>query len=298
MSSNIQFTKVCEHCGSTFIAQKCSTRFCSHHCAQLAYKARKRAEHVEQNQIRFDTAIKADVQDKDFLSPTQCAKLLGVCRRTIYNYLESNQIPCFQFKGKTRIRRADIDRLFDESNGYVKRPAKEREEITEFYTTKEVLAKFSISNSWLFKMAKDKNIPKTIHLGKTMWSKSHCDRIFGQKSSEVDEITEWYSAAEICEKFGMTLSQVYTFINSKKIPKKKVGNVTSYSKKHVDIAKGIAIADEQRWYSYAEAMERYGMSRDQVGHYIKWYKLTTKKAGKYTFIDADEFDKLMTPPKI
>jgi excisionase family DNA binding protein len=242
MSSNIQFTKVCEHCGSTFIAQKCSTRFCSHHCAQLAYKARKRAEHVEQNQIRFDTAIKADVQDKDFLSPTQCAKLLGVCRRTIYNYLESNQIPCFQFKGKTRIRRADIDRLFDESNGYVKRPAKEREEITEFYTTKEVLAKFSISNSWLFKMAKDKNIPKTIHLGKTMWSKSHCDRIFHKKSPKV--------------------------------------------------------ADEQRWYSYAEAMERYGMSRDQVGHYIKWYKLTTKKAGKYTFIDADEFDKLMTPPKI
>jgi hypothetical protein len=117
-------------------------------------------------------------------------------------------------------------------------------------------------------MAKDKNIPKTIHLGKTMWSKSHCDRIFGQKSSEVDEITEWYSAAEICEKFGMTLSQVYTFINSKKIPKKKVGNVTSYSKKHVDIAKGIAVADEQRWYSYAEAMERYSMSRDQVGHYI------------------------------
>jgi excisionase family DNA binding protein len=298
MSSNIQFTKICEYCGASFIAQKCSTKFCSHRCARLAYKARKRSEHVEQNQAKFDSAIKADVQDKDFLSPTQCAKLLGIGRATIYRYLESNQIPCFQFKGKTRIRRADIDRLFDESNGYVKRPAKEREEITEFYTTKEVLAKFSISNSWLFKMAKDKNIPRTIHLGKTMWSKSHCDWLFGQKSSEVDEITEWYSAAEICEKFGMTLSQVYTFINSKKIPKKKVGNVTSYSKKHVDIAKGIAVADEQRWYSYAEAMERYGMSRDQVGHYIKWYKLTTKKAGKYTFIDADEFDKLMAPPKI
>jgi len=189
--------------------------------------------------------------------------------------------------------------LFDESNGYVKRPAKEREEITEYYTTKEVLAKFSISNSWLFKMAKDKNIPKTIHLGKTMWSKSHCDRLFGQKSSEVDEITEWYSAVEICGKIRHDVEPRFTLLSIvRKSRRKKVGNVTSYSKKHVDIAKGIAVADEQRWYSYAEAMERYGMSRDQVGHYIKWYKLTTKKAGKYTFIDADEFDKLMAPPKI
>lgn len=300
MSSNIQFSKVCEHCGGAFIARKCSTRFCSHSCAHLAYKARKREAHVEQNQAKFDSSIKADVQDKDFLSPAQCAKLLGVCRRTVYNYLGSNQVPCFQFKGKTRIRRSDIDKLFDESNGYIKRLVKEREEITEFYTTQEVLAKFSISNTWLFKMAKDKNIPKTIHLGKTMWSKSHCDKIFGKGKIDggEQEITQWYSAAEMCEKFGMTTSQVYNLVNRHNIPKKKEGNTTSYSKKHVDIAKGIDTPDETRWYSYAEAMERYQLSHDQVGHYIRWYKLKTRKSGKYAYFDADAFDKLLAPPKI
>jgi excisionase family DNA binding protein len=298
MSSNIQFTKICEHCGATFIAQKCSTRFCSKRCAEHAYKRRRRHEHVQTKQAEFDSQKTAYLSGAEFLSPTQCAKLLGVSRRTVYYYLESNQIPCFQFKGMTRIRRSDIEKLFDKSNGYVKRPAKQREEITEFYSTKEVLAKFSISKSWLFQIAKEKQIPKTTHLGKTLWSKPHCDRIFGQKSPDVDEITEWYSAAEVCEKFSMTLGQVYNFVNRHGIPKRKVGNITSYSRKHFDRAKGLAVADEQRWYSYAEAMAKYGLSHDQVGHYIKWHKLTTKKAGKYTYIDADEFDNLMAPPKI
>lgn len=58
---------------------------------------------------------------------------------------------------------------------------KDRETITEFYTTKEVLEIFSISNSWLFKVAKQQNIPKVTQHGKTYWSKKHCDMIFGKR---------------------------------------------------------------------------------------------------------------------
>jgi excisionase family DNA binding protein len=279
-TSNIRITKCCEGCGAEFQAQKVSTRFCSHRCASLANKEAKRQERIKQAEYKARAYVQAksmeEVKAAELLSFKDAAKLIGVTRQAVYAMVALGKLKAYRISSRlSRIRRTDIDAMLDARVYCVgsdckteNLSAKEREEITEFYTTKEVLAKFSISNSWLFKMAKDKNIPKTIHLGKTMWSKSHCDRIFGQKSSEVDEITEWYSAAEICEKFGMTLSQVYTFINSKKIPKKKVGNVTSYSKKHVDIAKGIAVADEQRWYSYAEAMERYSMSRDQVGHYI------------------------------
>jgi excisionase family DNA binding protein len=247
-----------------------------------------------------------DVKSAELLSFRDAAKLIGVTRQAVYAMVASGKLKAYRISSRlSRIRRIDIDAMLDarvycasSDCNVVDAPAKQREEITEFYTTKEVLAKFSISNSWLFQIAKEKQIPKTTHLGKTLWSKPHCDRIFGQKSPEVDEITEWYSAAEVCEKFSMTLGQVYNFVNRHGIPKRKVGNITSYSRKHFDRAKGLAVADEQRWYSYAEAMAKYGLSHDQVGHYIKWHKLTTKKAGKYTYIDADEFDNLMAPPKI
>ena len=45
--SKIPIKKLCEHCGVEFIAQKVSTRFCSHTCASRAYKQRKREQRVE-----------------------------------------------------------------------------------------------------------------------------------------------------------------------------------------------------------------------------------------------------------
>ena len=168
MSSTIEITKICEHCGRVFIARKCSTRFCSKLCAEHAYKAAKRKEHVVREQSKTDKQINSDIKSLEFLSPGQCAKLLGVCRRSLYYYLESNSIPCYQFKGRSRIRRADIEKLFDQNQEYIKRPQKETNPITEFYSTCEIIEKFNISNSWLFKIAQKRKIPKTTHRGKTL----------------------------------------------------------------------------------------------------------------------------------
>ena len=298
MSSTIEITKICDHCGNQFIARKCSTRFCSKRCAEHAYKATKRKEHVKREQLKADNHINSDLKSLEFLSPAQCAKLLGVCKRSIYYYLEYNLIPCYQFKGKTRIRRADIEKLFDKNPEYIKRPPKETNPITEFYSTIEIIEKFNISNSWLFRIAQKRNIPKTTHRGKTLWSKKHCDEIFGKKDQEVEEITEWYSASDVCDKFNMSLSQVYNLVNREHIPKKKVGNITSYSKKHIDIAKGVRELEEPEWYSLAEAKEKYGMTRDQLYHYAKTYGITKKKVGKYTYLSRKELDNLFAPPQI
>ena len=222
MSSTIEITKICEHCGNHFIARKCSTQFCSKRFAEHAYKALKRKEHVERELLKADNQINSDVKSLEFLSPAQCAKLLGVCRRYLYYYLESNSIPCYQFKGKTRIRRANIEKLFDQNQEYIKRSQKETNPITEFYSTCEIKEKFNISNSWLFRIAQKRNIPKTTHRGKTLWSKKHCVKIFGKKDYEIGEITEWYSASDVCDKFNMSLSQVYNLVNREHIPKKKV----------------------------------------------------------------------------
>ena len=98
----------------------------------------------------------------------------------------------------------------------------------------------------------------------------------------------------------MTLSAIYTFAHKNAIPKKKEGIMVYYSKKHVDIAKGIAKPEETMYYTVAEAMEKFNLTRDQLYHYVKWHhisKIKIKK-GKYTFINRSELDKLLAPPKI
>lgn len=179
---------------------------------------------------------------------------------------------------------------------------KDREPITEFYTTKEVLEKFSISNSWLFKAAKQQNIPKVTQHGKTYWSKKHCDMIFGKKDTSVEEITEWYSVAEIQEKYMMTLPAIYSFVSKIGIPKKKEGKEVRYSKRHFDAAKGTAEPVESEWYSIAEATEKFNMTRDQLYHYIKTYKVKKKMVGKYCYLAKEEvdalFENIFTPPSI
>lgn len=294
MSSTIEITKTCEWCGSKFIARKCTTRYCSKRCAEHAYKDAKRKEHVAQEQSKANSP-KA-IESSPFISPGQCARLLGVSRRSIYNYLVANSIPCFQFKGKTLISRASLNALFDGSHLYQLRRAKEKQAITEFYSTKEVLEKFGISNSWLFKAAKENDIPKVVQRGKTLWSKRHIDRLFS-KTAPKEEITEWYTASEIQERYGMTLSAIYNLVSKERIPKMKVGCEARYSKRHFDKAKGVEV-EEPEYYTMPEAMAKFGMTRDQLYHYIKTYGITKEKVGRIIRISKQELDNMFAPPSI
>jgi excisionase family DNA binding protein len=202
-----------------------------------------------------------------------------------------------RFKGKTFIRKYDIQKLFDDPIPYKKRIPKENAPITEFYTTAEIKEKYGVKESWIFKVAKENNIPKTFSRGKTYWSKKHIDVYFEKKAPNPD-ITEWYSVAEIQEKFGMTLSAIYSFVSKNVIPKKKEGITVCYSKKHFDIAKGLAEPEKPQYYTIPEAMEKFNLTRDQLYHYVKYHNITRIKVGKYTKISKSELDEFLAPPQI
>lgn len=308
-TSKIRIVKICERCGKEFLAQKQSTRFCSHQCSNLAYKDAKRLERKRNTEARVRSHVQEIVQseigDKELLTFREAAALLGITKQAMYALVARGSIIAYKITSRlSRIRKTDIDNML-ESNPYISSPLrtkKQREPITEFYTTKEVLEKFSISNSWLFKVAKQQNIPKVTQHGKTYWSKKHCDTIFGKKNNEVEEITEWYSVAEIQEIYGMTLPAIYNLVSKVGIPKKKEGKEVRYSKRHFDAAKGTADPVENEWYSIAEATEKFHMTRDQLHYYIKAYKVKKKMVGKYCYLAKDEvdalFENIFTPPSI
>ena len=301
MSSNIDIQKKCKWCGEVFTAHKMSTAYCSHKCANLAYKERVRKERISayQKELSFkeyNEPLK-DLEQREFFTPTTAAQLLGISRATIYRYLADETIKAVQFKGKTLIRRKDIDMLFESSATYNKRLPQEKAPITEFYTTAEVKEKYNVVDSWIFVVAKKHNIPRTFNRGKTYWSKKHIDNYFGKKAAD-PEITEWYSVQEIQDKFGMSLAAIYTLASKNTIPKKKEGIMVSYSKKHFDIAKGIAQPDEPQYYTVAEAMAKFNLTRDQLYHYAKYHNIPRVKVGKYVKISRPELDKLFEAPKI
>lgn len=159
-----------------------------------------------------------------------------------------------------------------------------------------MLEKFGISNSWLFKAAKENNFPKITQRGKTLWSKPHIDRFFA-KSAPKEEINEWYTAAEIQERYGMSLSAIYNLVSKERIPKMKIGCEARYSKWHFDKAKGVAV-NEPEYYTIPEAIEKYNMTRDQIYHYVKTYGISKIKVGRIVKISKQELDNLFSPPKI
>ena len=300
-TSSIRITKICQWCGVEFEAQKVSTKYCSHRCANLAYKQAVRDKRVKQAEaetlsVKLEKPIE-NVKDKEYLSFSQAGKLLGVSRQAVYNMVKAGNLKASKISSRLSfIKRTDIEAML-ESKPYKTLHPKDTIPITDFYTTAEIKEKYNIQESWLYKIAKEHNIPRTFNRGKTYWSKKHIDSYFAKKAPDAS-ITEWYSVAELQEKFGMTLSAIYTFVYKNVIPKRKEGKMVYYSKKHFDIAKGLSVPEEPKYYTIPEAMEKFNLTRDQLYHYVAYHNITRIKVGKYTKIVRTELDKFFEPPKI
>lgn len=292
MERKIKIDKKCMFCGQDFVAQKTTTRYCSLPCASKAYKRRKREEKIslakqEYNEPKLE---KEALLSKAFLSPTECATLLGVGKATIYRYLKNSEIKCVQFSGKTKIRRSDIDEMFEKPTPYKARPILTNKPITEFYTIQEVKEKYNMTEGWISKIIKENAIPKVLKMGKCYLSKYHTDKALSYRLKH-QHISEWYRVTDIKEKFNMTGSAIYSFVYENNIPRKKDGRITLYSKIDFDKAKGI-ITESEEYYTTSEAMEKYNLTRDMLYHYVKAYNIPKEKVGRQIKIQKTELDKL------
>lgn len=237
-------------------------------------------------------------RDKDFLTPTETAQYLGVCRTYIYDSINRGKIKVTRIGRKTLISKADIQAMFDFLSPKENEPKgtteKKGKSLSDFYTRAEIREKFGVKDSWIYKVVAENNVPKTILRGKAYFSKSHIDRLFSARK-ENPEITEWYSVEDIQEKYGMTLSAIYTLVSKIGIPKRKEGPKVYYSKYHFDVAKGAKSAEDVEFVSVPEAMEKYSLTRDQLYHYVKTYKITKLRCGKYVKLNAKELEALFNP---
>jgi len=235
LSTTIKIKRICEHCGGEFKAYTTKTRYCSHKCNQLTYKAQKRTEKIENSNKKTREIISRpweEIKAKPFLNIMEASRLFGISRRTIYRMIDRNEISLAKAGTRTILMRSDFDKLFD-----LPKPVKEKKEpkaITEFYTVKDIEKLFFIKYGRLNTIIKENNIPKTVHSGKLHVSKPHIDRYFKKTKGNTGNITEWYSVKELQEKYNLTRDQVYSRVHDNNIPKQRVGKYVKISKQHFD----------------------------------------------------------------
>ena len=169
MSSNIKVQRICEYCGNEFTARTTVTKYCSGKCSKAAYKARKRDEKVKMSNTETKQIILQPIEQlkaKEFLTVREVAQLLNCSIRSAYYYIESGIISSVNLGQRlTRVKRSEIDKLFEQSKQNNKEQEQIQFTISDCYGISEVLAKFSISEKTLYEIVKRNNIPK-IKLGR------------------------------------------------------------------------------------------------------------------------------------
>ena len=137
--SNIRIKKICEWCGQEFVAQKVTTKYCSHRCANLAYKQAIRAKRIQQEEQRIQIVKTEkplmDIKDKEYLSIAQAATLLGLSLQAVYKMIYTGHLAAYKLSSRLSfVRQSDIEEML-KRNPYKKRQPKDTLPITDFYTT-------------------------------------------------------------------------------------------------------------------------------------------------------------------
>jgi excisionase family DNA binding protein len=166
MSSNIQVQRICQHCGKEFTARTTVTKYCCHNCARKANKEKQKTQKIERSNseiFHLKTKPAQELKAKEFLKVKDVAALLNCSIRSVYWYIETGKLKATNLNQRlTRVRRADLDRLFEQQNTESRQPERKavRLEIADCYNLTEVQSKYGISETALRQLIKRYSIPK------------------------------------------------------------------------------------------------------------------------------------------
>lgn len=238
--------KICEYCGCEFEAYTQIARYCSHACNSKAYKENKRKEVISlTSSIASKTKrerVKADLSERDYLSISEAASLLGWCKQTVYNYCHKGIIPAKRLSNRTTlIRKKDIEALFEVVEPYEVLTTGERKIIDEWYTIDGVTEKYGLLRHRIRKIINAEGIPTKKAGTRTLIAKSKIDAYFRRKGFDatLSNLAEWITTIEVMETYNMTKHSVRVFVSRYAIPKKRLNGKLYYSKQHIDKLKNV-----------------------------------------------------------
>lgn len=164
MSSKIEVQRICQHCGNMFTARTTVTRFCSHKCSNAAHKQRLKAGTIVLTKKETTKTINHsfdELKTKEFLTVREVSRLLNCSIRSTYYNIESGTIKAVNLGQRvTRVKRSEIDKLFEQPQPVTYQPEQKQFDISECYNLTEVQSKYGISEKALHEIIKRNSIPK------------------------------------------------------------------------------------------------------------------------------------------
>lgn len=298
ISNNNGDKKRCKYCGKLFIAHTLATQYCSRQCNSKDYKRRRRekqiADYLETNPQDTANAVdspKSVLETKRFLTPREVALYLGIGKSSVYRELANGLIKAVQLRGKTLIRRKDIESMFDHAKAYQLRSGKFHQK-REYYTVAQIVNKFHTSRCAVWSRCEKYGIKKIYQGRNTFYDKSLVDIHFAELIAEVD-MNDYYTIDQVKNKFCMTHAAVLSFVQRNDIPRITQGRKVYYSRTHIDTFKSERENVNPLYYTYKEIQEKYKLSKDQINYYVHNYNIPNFKQGRLTIVERKGFDNII-----
>ena len=308
-------TRKCAFCGKEFTCNSGSQRYCSEHCAEAAKAQRKK------RQQDFLKAVQPviDIASQEYLTFSKAAILMGCSRQYVYKLVNEGKLPASRISSRMAfIRKADIEKMLagnpyhrvlptskpknpsslslkkehDSSKSTRKENSFQDIEPLEYISGEDVMATYKVKKSWLYVSAKRNNIPVCKIAGKNYYSRKHMDVLFGV-TAEIEALTEWLTTDEAESLYSTTKESLRTQAYRRHIPTKREYGKTYYSKIHLDEIFRPDLKASDAYYTTAEAAEKYGMTKANIGVIAKAHNITKVKVGARNLIVKEELDRIM-----
>jgi uncharacterized protein YbcC (UPF0753/DUF2309 family) len=116
MSSNIRIEKVCQYCGTKFIAKTMVTRYCSHTCNRKAYKLEQRNAKISnvKHAIRnIEERQYQSINNPVYLTVRETSAILKCSTKMIYFLINTGRLKAINLSvRKTRINLQDLALIY------------------------------------------------------------------------------------------------------------------------------------------------------------------------------------------
>lgn len=170
----------------------------------------------------------------DYISGEDVMSIYKVKRSWLYVTAKRNQIPVCRIAGKNYYSRKHLDEFFGVSA--------EIASLTEWLTSEEAEATYSISRESLRTHAYRHHIPTKREYGQTFYSKKHLDALFRLDLTNSDD---YYTVEQVQQLYGYTKANIHHIVKVNNISKVKVGVKNLLLKTDVDRVMTAKIANSQ-----------------------------------------------------
>ena len=286
-------TRKCKCCGKLFTPEHGRQVFCTPACRELYKKRSNRLRKKSVTSVKQITQIQSVLSNKELLSITEAAEYLGVSRPTVYARIKEGEL--VPVRVSIRTVRIPIEQLKRDSN---RLPQPFKGDYSILITKEEALERYDVGLSWIYKRMKDEGIRTKIIKGKTYFPRKELDRFLPLRKHYNPD--EWYDAAELMKREGLTRKYISYFIRRKGITCRRQGWTLLIHKESWDKAKLVRGDIEKNYLTVDQARKLYHIGQKTFYDGVHEAGLQGIREHNFMYYSKSELDRLFKDktPKI